>query len=121
MFNTPYNFVFSPDMGEFNEEPSLTVPDMSYSIQEMVEKFVRGQALPVNARGGFDDEASVLAFETDPTRSGDFDLTDSIDMAMELEDIQARLADRKNRAVASGKAQDDLKPAERSEEGGKEA
>lgn len=34
-----YNFVPSP--GEVNKEASLTVPDMSYSIRELLENFVR--------------------------------------------------------------------------------
>ena len=42
-FLTPYNYVLTSEMMEHNNEPSLTVPDMSYSIQEMVDRFVRGQ------------------------------------------------------------------------------
>lgn len=34
-----YNFV--PSHGEVNKEASLTVPDMSYSIRELLENFVR--------------------------------------------------------------------------------
>lgn len=32
---------FKPTDGEINREPSMTVPDMSYSIQELLENFTR--------------------------------------------------------------------------------
>lgn len=38
-FTTWHNFV--PTDGEINKEPSKTVPDMSYSIAELLENFTR--------------------------------------------------------------------------------
>ena len=38
-FTTWHNF--KPTDGEVNKEPSMTVPDMSYSIQELLENFTR--------------------------------------------------------------------------------
>jgi len=38
-FTTWHNF--KPTEGEVNKEPSMTVPDMSYSISELLENFTR--------------------------------------------------------------------------------
>ena len=38
-FTTWHNF--KPTDGEVNKEPSMTVPDMSYSIQELLDNFTR--------------------------------------------------------------------------------
>jgi hypothetical protein len=44
---TPQNFSFEEDVqGEVNNLPSCTIPDQSFSLPELIERFVRGQALP---------------------------------------------------------------------------
>lgn len=41
------NYVDSPrNDGEFNPDPSETVPDMSYTVQEMMVRFANGRPLP---------------------------------------------------------------------------
>lgn len=41
--------------GEINDEPSQTIPNMSYSVQEILEKHVRGINLPVMQRVTYEE------------------------------------------------------------------
>lgn len=46
-FKHPYILELFPDEGEVNNEPSLTVPDQSLTVSEILARFARG--LPVTA------------------------------------------------------------------------
>jgi len=70
-FITPYTFDPAKFAGEVNKEPSLTVPDMSFSIQELLERFT---TMPEIIKQGF--------FEENP----DFD--DALPVDVDLVDIQ---------------------------------
>jgi len=68
---------FKGDM-EVNEEPSMTVPDMSYSIKEILEKFTNGVDLMVSKMPQYaENQELVEEFEREPDYfKPDFDLTD---------------------------------------------
>lgn len=68
---------FKGDM-EVNEEPSMTVPDMSYSIKEILEKFTNGVDLMVSKMPQYaENQELVDEFEQEPDYlKPDFDLTD---------------------------------------------
>ena len=85
IFKTKYNFDPIEAIGEINEEPSLTVPDMNYTVREMLDKFVRGHELPVAEFGLFDEEEELDSWEINPRRLGTYDLTDLTEMQLELE------------------------------------
>jgi len=84
-FRTKYNFDPVEAIGEINEEPSMTVPDMNYTVREMLDKFVRGHELPVRQSGQFDDEDDLESWEVNPLNLGSYDLTDLTEMQLELE------------------------------------
>ena len=69
-----------------SEEPSLTTPDMSYSIRNLLEKFTSGITPPVMREGKFDEDATFENY--DITRNGDFDLADASQMKAELQASQ---------------------------------
>lgn len=101
MFNTPYNFVLTDDMMEHNNEPSMTVPDMSYSIQEILDKFVRGISLPVMNNLSYDDDVDVENMIVDPLRSMN-DLSDIVSFRQEVADFESNM---KQREETKGEAQ----------------
>lgn len=70
-FITHYSFDPAKYAGEVNKEPSLTVPDMSFTIQELLERFT---SIPEIMKQGFYDD--------DPT----FD--DGYPLDVDLVDIQ---------------------------------
>lgn len=46
MFRTQYNYQVSE--GVINTEPSMTVPDQSLSLRELLVNYTRGNDLPIN-------------------------------------------------------------------------
>lgn len=60
-FKTQYNQGEFPRVGEKNEKPSATVPDMSLSIREILDRYARG--IPMNVKKGkYDEEEEDDAF-----------------------------------------------------------
>lgn len=53
-FKTQYNAEQFPDDGEINNQPSMTVPDMSLSIRQLMDRYARG--LPISMKKGEYDE-----------------------------------------------------------------
>lgn len=50
-FRTQFSEVPNPvDLSEFNDEPSMTVPDQAMSIQEIMHRHVRGLPVPKNSK-----------------------------------------------------------------------
>lgn len=89
MFNTPYKFVLEDSMMEHNNEPSLTVPDMSYSIKEILQRFTSGQPLPIDQGLSFDDESDFDDDYLPPDRTeGGFDLSDIPILRAELQRLE---------------------------------
>jgi len=60
MFKTHYNFEFNKTQHCEKQEDnkSLTVPDMSYTVREMMEKFTTGGMPDVQRLGDYDENAS---------------------------------------------------------------
>lgn len=65
-----YNFDHSSVEGEYNDSPSMTEPDQSYSIRELFVKFAGGQ-LPNISQSTYYEE------EYDPTSEPSFDILDA--------------------------------------------
>lgn len=55
-FKTPYRTNEFPDNGEVNNEPSLTRPDESMSVQEILNRVQRGLPVTGIRQPEFDDE-----------------------------------------------------------------
>ncbi len=88
----PNNTWYKPHeiAGEVNEEPSLTQPSLSYSVQEILEKHVRGINLPVMLKTSF-EEGDIDS----PQISKAVDVTEVEEM---LEETNARIAFAKKSA-----------------------
>lgn len=83
-----YNHEEHPGQCDFS--PSLTVPDMSYTIRELLERFTAGTMPPI-ARQSYYEESPDID-NPDPLDNGNFDLVD----AMELRDEMRQMYLRRN-------------------------
>lgn len=97
-FKTNYNEDFFPDQGEVNTEPSKTVPDMSLSISELLNRVQRGIPVTGNENPAYDEEDPDDSFYTIP----DFD---KLDLAEKEEYARAAQAEvQRLRSVLAEKA-----------------
>lgn len=63
-FRSQYNFVLQEDDVQFNDEPSLTIPDEALTVKELLERFSVGAPLSIrdyddgypSSEPSFDDE-----------------------------------------------------------------
>ncbi|MEM3318498.1 MAG: hypothetical protein QXT80_03010 [Thermoplasmatales archaeon] len=114
MFKTQFNSV--PDSGEINDEVSLTVPDMSYTVRELLEKFTSGVMPAVERNPLYEDDPDFD--NIDPSRLGDFDLVDLLEMQEEyqtrIENVNAAIAakDAEKLNEVTTKTENGTEPAE---------
>ena len=75
-FRTPHNFNFKQveKDQETTSDEDLTVPDLSYSVREILEKYTRGIDPGVAQKPQYDDNQSFDA--VNPLRNPMFDLSD---------------------------------------------
>jgi len=83
--------------GVANSGEILTVPDQSYTIEEILDRFTRGIALDINRNGQYSDTDS---FDDVDERSYLNDLTD-------MDEVQGSMAARRERR----KPKTDMQPA----------
>lgn len=88
-FNHQYNYEPQPEYYEENTQPSLTVPDQSYTIKELLMRFTSGGMPDIAKTGTYEDDPSFE--DIDPTRLGDFDLADLTELQIELDQKKAWL------------------------------
>lgn len=71
--------------GEINLLPSMTVPDMSLTIPEIIDRYTRGLPLSLNTLPavGYDDPDFD---DIDPTRDPAFDLNDAKRLSLEIQE-----------------------------------
>lgn len=84
-FITKFTFTTEGIGHKKSEKPSLTVPDQSYSVQELIEKFTRNIPVPISQIGNYDEEPDFD--NIDPSRLSDYDLTTLQDMQIEYQSI----------------------------------
>lgn len=83
-FWTPYNYVWTAIPGEdFTDRVSLTVPDQSMSIKDVMSRFVRGLPLPKLQGMGYSD------IDTSPYDN--LDRFQKLDLAREFANKQLEL------------------------------
>lgn len=83
-------------VGYITRQKSLTVPDQSYSIRELLEKFTRNQFVELNQGGQYMDNPD---FE-DAFNLGDLDLTTSLELQSSIAEHIAILEAEKAAAEA---------------------
>lgn len=105
-FRTQYNN--EPSINELQYEPgiSLTVPDMSYTVQQIMDKFTSGNVPDIqNNNMAYDDEPSF----DDITRPYDLDLADISALKAELEiRLQSLQAWKKKQELLSKKIEQEV-------------
>lgn len=76
-FKTSYNYEeFSP-AGEINKEPSLTVPNQSYTIQEILLRFTTGIPPAVSQPYYYESDQEDIDFDSyNPANAYNIDLAD---------------------------------------------
>ena len=107
-FQSQYN-LFLPIPVKLSKK-SQTVPDMSFSPREIIQKFSRGERVPLGFQGMYDPE-DMSPFVEDPTRDPSFDFGDYVE---EKHAMEERL--KKANSADSGKKLSDLKRKARHEE-----
>lgn len=82
---------------------SEVVPDMAYTPREIIQKFSRGEKVPLGFQGLYDSEDTDLEsfdrsyFEDDPTRDPNFDQFDYVEEKNALDERQQIARQRKAR------------------------
>ena len=56
---TIYDFIMSDDFKETPKGKSMTLPNESYTIKEILQKFTSGINLPITRNGEFDDNPDL--------------------------------------------------------------
>lgn len=76
---------------EYNSCISETIQDQSMTLQEILERFKRGQSLPVGREVYYDGEGDeLLNISPDPTLDGSFDLVDADNLREQLNEAKAQ-------------------------------
>ena len=82
LFNTPYTYKDDDHIPVRSLLPSLTVPDQSYSIREILQKFALGQALPINTSNSvYEDSLDSDSTDLLPEQMNDVDFFDKVEIA----------------------------------------
>jgi len=89
LIRTPSNYSTIPRPGESNNSPSLTVPDQSMSVMELIRRF--GQGLPLTGL-----KTPLYEEEGDP-ETIDPRKMDLSEVEEELDRISERIAERKQK------------------------
>ena len=99
MFITPYTYDYQSEIcyEKPNIDKSETVPNQTFTIQEIITRFTGGIMPNVNRKIEFDQEdPRDENFDAiDPTRRPDYDLVDAI---YDIENLTERFLERKREA-----------------------
>lgn len=71
-----YTFTLLDSDQESNNEPSLTIPDQSLTIPQILERYVSGIDLPYGPDGFYETDYDEDDFTTDPLLDPALDLSD---------------------------------------------
>jgi len=96
-FTTPYTFNPLLDRGEVNKGESMTIPDQSLTIRQILERFTLGQPVMGSHAVMYDGE-NPSHDDIDPTLDPAFDLSDYTTISSEI--VTAK-AERKAKAQAA--------------------
>jgi hypothetical protein len=83
---------------EKNREKSLTIPDQSYTVREIIEKFSRGVPMDIGSEGTFEN---VEEFDENETEN-----------AVDITDVESQLSEVQNRIDLQKSQVEGLKAAQ---------
>lgn len=96
-FITPFNYYEQTSdevLYEFNDEPSMTVPDQSLTIEQILIKFAHGEPLNLGSSYYYEtDDVNASFDDLDVTRSDGFDLADASMQQASLERNKQRASE----------------------------
>lgn len=110
-FLAPHEFVFDPGIHcEHSQGVSMTVPDESYSVRELLEKFTQGTLGPIQKQPLFDEGVN---FDSDDLEKiAHMDLVDKAEVMAAIQEriaiLKRKLADEKKAADFRDKEEKDL-------------
>lgn len=89
-FVTHYNYVFDDDVHtETHGGSSMTVPDQSYSVREILQRFTTGIAPSISKQFYYESDQGDINFDSyNPTNQGNFDLADFTNMVHDIRSVQ---------------------------------
>jgi hypothetical protein len=95
VFSTPYSFdpAFEVCFESVSDEPSMTVPDQSLTVSEILDRYTRGLAPPIARDPIYDDRENLDFDDVDPVDRPDFDLSDVSEHRLRLESLSNQLKD----------------------------
>lgn len=70
-------------VGEINKEPSLTVPNQSLSVRDILQRYTMGTMIPEMSRSVYYDGLEDFD-QSDETLKPDFDLSDATRISQEV-------------------------------------
>lgn len=103
-------------VGERNDSPSMTVPDQSLSIKDILQRFVNGQPLD-NLRCstiyGDDMEQTEEEWSVHPANQFEHDLLDLVEGQEEVDNIKSRKKSKNATTNSNDDAKKDLMDADK--------
>lgn len=101
------------DKGEINTQPSMTIPDQSMSVEELLYRYTHGQSLGGGRTAVYDSDSEIEY----PANWDKLDISEKHEFFMEktkeLKDLREKLLHEKN-AIIEKKKQDDIDAAVKS-------
>lgn len=100
-FKTQFNFTFgSEQMEKVKDAKSVTCPDMSHTVRELLIKYTSGQ--PIRGHDPVYDEDVSFDSIPDPI---DWDLTDITEAKLEIDSLQSKI-ELAQKAIAEKEAEE---------------
>lgn len=105
---TQWTYKFQPNKQYKSELPNMALPDESYSLRDLQEKYTRGTISNVVLDGKYDDDESPLDAPLTPDR---LNLTDPVDVERQkqvidgyIESVNQEVNEKLNKAKAKQEA-----------------
>lgn len=105
---TQWTYKFQPNQQYKSELPNMALPDESYSLRDLQEKYTRGTISNVVMDGKYDDDESPLEAPLTPDR---LNLTDPVDVERQkqvidgyIESVNQEVTEKLNKAAKKQEA-----------------
>lgn len=105
---TQWTYKFQPNNQYKSELPNMALPDESYSLRDLQEKYTRGTISNLVLDGKYDDDESPLEAPLTPDR---LNLTDPVDVERQkqvidgyIESVNQEVTEKLNKAKAKAEA-----------------
>lgn len=100
---------------DFSKEESVVVPDQSMSLQEILERFTRGEPLPVMHETQYGDDDLDNPLNEDLEKMANADLVDKAEYRDRLKEVQVNY-EKQEKIKSAKKAKEAAEMAEKERE-----